>query len=103
MKKVYPDAKAALSGLLKDGSTELVDTLKTGFKQVSDSLKLVARGLGVEIPDAVEQAQLALDGLPREIPIDINVNYNDPGFTPNGGDYSQGVPSFANGGVEGFL
>lgn len=91
-------------GLLKADSSDLIGTLKDGFKQVSDSLRLVAKGLGVDIPNAVDEAADAIAHLPREIPIDINVNYNDPGFAPGGGTYTPNgdYPSFANGGIGDF-
>jgi hypothetical protein len=96
-------------GLLKDGSADLVKTMQTGFAQVTGALGLVAQGLGVTIPAAIQKTIDALNDIPTEIDVGVNVKYNDPGFDPNivvdyPGQEGAGthVPSFASGGVGNF-
>jgi hypothetical protein len=97
-------------GLLKDGATDLVKTMQTGFAQVTGALGLVAKGLGVEIPAAIQKTIDALDEIPTDVDVNVNVKYNDPGFDPNivvdypgqQGASPYDVPSFASGGVGNF-
>jgi hypothetical protein len=99
-------------GLLKDSGQDMAKIMKDGFQGMKDgvdklvgSLGLVAQGLGQKVPEAVQDAIDALEKIPREIDVGVNVNYNDPGFDPGGGSYNPNggdYPSFANGGVGDF-
>jgi hypothetical protein len=85
-------------GLLKDGGQDMAKIMKDGFQGMKDgvdklvgSLGLVAQGLGQKVPEAVQDAIDALEKIPREIDVGVNVNYNDPGHTPDiGGGATSG-------------
>jgi hypothetical protein len=98
-------------GILKDDGKDLAKTLKDGFQMVGGemgklvgSIGLLAQGLGVTIPSAVQNAIDALNDIPTTIEVGVDVVYNDPGFTPSGGDNSQAWngPSYAQGGIGNF-
>jgi hypothetical protein len=95
-------------GLLKDDSTKTLDLMRRGFDTVTGAVGLLAKALGVNVPIAIQEAIDRLNDMPTEFDLNVNVHYNDPGYTPpdagggsespNGGDY----PSFAQGGVGNF-
>jgi hypothetical protein len=92
-------------GLLRDDGKAMFDLLKGGFETLTKGINRLIETMG-GVPLVVDDIADALNGLPSEIDIGVNVNYNDPGFQPNGGDYSQAWngPSYANGtnGFENF-
>jgi hypothetical protein len=96
-------------GLLKDDGKDMARTLTSGFadmkagtEKLVGSIGLMVKALGADVPEAVQDAIDALSKIPTTIEVGVDVVYSDPGFTPNGGDYAQGAPSFANGGVGDF-
>jgi hypothetical protein len=90
-------------GLLRDDGKAMFDMLKGGFDTLTKGINRLIETMG-GIPIEVENIAQAIDGLPTNVEIGVDIVYNDPGFTPSGGDYSQAWngPSYANGGVGDF-
>lgn len=100
-------------GILKDDGKDMAKTLKDGFADMKlgtdklvGSIGLMVKALGQDVPESVQDAIDALSTIPTTIDVGVNVNYNDPGFYPDGGTYTPNgggdYPSFANGGVGDF-
>jgi hypothetical protein len=77
-------------GLLKDDGKDMAKILTGGFKDMKDgtdklvgSIGLMVKALGKDVPDSVQDAIDALDKIPRNVDVGVNVVYNDPGHTPN--------------------
>lgn len=92
------DSGQAFSSLEEAGIT-FSETMSEGFTRVVEEVKnltdAIARGLGI-----------ALDNLPSRVPVNIDIQYNDPGFAPlvpdqaaTGGIVTpRGIQHFATGG-----
>jgi hypothetical protein len=90
-------------GLLRDDGKAMFDMLKGGFDTLTEGINRLIVTMG-GIPLEIENIADAIDNMPTDVDLNVNVNYNDPGFQPNGGDYTQNWngPSYANGGVGDF-
>jgi hypothetical protein len=99
------DATAALikqaeeSGILKKTQDEATSGMVTGLKNCTDALLLVAKGLGVDIPEAAEKSKEAIASIPDQV--NVGVNYYTTGDVPapSGGSpegFARGTGGFRN-------